>query len=249
METELVFEKWIDGFEGFYSVSSCGIVYSHHKKNDKTEMLGGYTMRSYKHKPPTRQYRTVTLSKNGSSKNYYIHKLVAQAFVNKIEGKDVVNHIDCCKTNNHFTNLEWVTPKENYIHAKENGLLATKNTGLRKKAITNITLNGKISNRHVEFARENPEHVDSLGVPPEILFVKRAKKDDSLIDEWCRIIDIFRLCDSNLSLSGVSKITGLNPSMVSLIRKGTRLAKHREIYEKYSVDDRYLKFYKPYYGS
>lgn len=50
------------------------------------------------------------------------HRAVAEMFVPKVEGKDDVNHIDGDKQNNHYTNLEWVTPGENNIHAIRLGL-------------------------------------------------------------------------------------------------------------------------------
>ena len=64
----------------------------------------------------TKRYQVVLLYKNGIRKKYYVHRLVAEAFCIKKENANQVNHIDSNKTNNHYTNLEWVTSKENINH-------------------------------------------------------------------------------------------------------------------------------------
>lgn len=63
-------------------------------------------------------YVRFDLCENGKRFVIPAHRAVANAFLPKINGKNVVNHIDGCKTNNHVTNLEWCTHKENVIHAK-----------------------------------------------------------------------------------------------------------------------------------
>jgi hypothetical protein len=48
--------------------------------------------------------------------NISIHRVVAYLFVENPLNKPEVNHIDGNKFNNHHTNLEWVTRKENVQH-------------------------------------------------------------------------------------------------------------------------------------
>lgn len=47
-----------------------------------------------------------------------VHRLVAKQYVPNPENKPDVHHIDCDRTNNHYTNLMWVTKKEHLIFHK-----------------------------------------------------------------------------------------------------------------------------------
>lgn len=105
--------KWkkifIDGEETKYSISNIGIV-----RNDKTYKL----MKTNFYK----KYESVNLTINGKGKSYFIHILVAIAFIPNPENKPQVNHKDGNKSNNYDYNLEWVTASENMRHAFDNGL-------------------------------------------------------------------------------------------------------------------------------
>jgi len=58
-------------------------------------------------------YKRVTLSKNGVTKRVFVHRLVAEHYVEGYQEGLVVNHIDGDNQNNHKDNLEWVTMSEN----------------------------------------------------------------------------------------------------------------------------------------
>ena len=66
-----------------------------------------------------RKYRCVYVKENGKQKIYLVHRLVAQAFIPNPENKPQVNHIDGNPSNNKIDNLEWVTARENSVHAYE----------------------------------------------------------------------------------------------------------------------------------
>ena len=67
------------------------------------------------------EYSRVTLLRpNGTNKKYYLHRLVAMMFIKKPRRKNMqVNHKNMNTKNNKTTNLEWVTPSENIMHARK----------------------------------------------------------------------------------------------------------------------------------
>lgn len=67
-------------------------------------------------------YPSVSL---GRAVRRYVHRLVAEAFSPNPLGLPEVNHIDGDKLNASADNLEWVSHRENGLHASRHGLLAT----------------------------------------------------------------------------------------------------------------------------
>ncbi len=105
-------EVWVNvnGFGGKYQISNHGRV----KRIFKTippKLRKGYIWTGY-HK--------INLHKDGNN-YFYIHRLVAEHFIPNPSSKKEVNHKDLNKDNNHVSNLEWVTPSENSLHARKNG--------------------------------------------------------------------------------------------------------------------------------
>ena len=70
-------------------------------------------------------YLRVELHNNKKLKKFFIHRLVAEYYINNPLNKLQVNHKDGNKLNNCVENLEWVTNQENRNHAVRNNL--TKN--------------------------------------------------------------------------------------------------------------------------
>lgn len=74
-------------------------------------------------------YLQVALYKNKKIHHVSVHKIILLCFISQRPSKThVCNHKDGCKTNNSISNLEWVTPSENAIHAIETGLYKIKLT-------------------------------------------------------------------------------------------------------------------------
>jgi hypothetical protein len=114
-------EIWKDivKYEGYYQASNLGRI-----KSVKRYVHRGF-MNDLKTVPEKiRQasldkhgYLTIRLHINGTRKNYFIHRLIAETFLENIEKKPQVNHIDGDRKNCHLSNLEWVTQSENIKHS------------------------------------------------------------------------------------------------------------------------------------
>lgn len=100
-------EQWKDvaGFEGRYSISSAGRVYSHINQKCLKPILTKYGY-----------YRVHLAQGNGAIATVAVHRLVAGAFIPNPENKPTVNHINEIKTDNRIDNLEWATSYEQNVH-------------------------------------------------------------------------------------------------------------------------------------
>lgn len=92
-----------------YQISSYGRV-----KNKET----GHINQHYVHNR-VGYMRAELFDGNGKKKRYFLHRLVASAFVQNSDTKNKiqVNHKDGDRSNNRYDNLEWVSKSENMLHA------------------------------------------------------------------------------------------------------------------------------------
>lgn len=136
--------KDIKGYEGQYAITEEGQVWSYKRKIFLKPCL-------------TRGYLWVGLCKNGITKKFKIHRLVAEAFIPNPENKPEVNHKDENKQNNCVSNLEWMTTKENINYGTRNKRVAVKNS----KPVLCVELN-KIFESQTVAAQELNLHRESI---------------------------------------------------------------------------------------
>jgi hypothetical protein len=109
----------IENYEGLYSIDLDGNIYSW--GNGKSFTSDG-KLKMIKQNLKANGYWQVKLFKDGVRKYFIVHRLVAKTFILNPENKPEVNHIDGNKNNNCAFNLEWVTSRENQLHAFRLGL-------------------------------------------------------------------------------------------------------------------------------
>lgn len=100
-----------------------------------------------------RGYRSITLCKNRTERQIYVHRLVGYHFKKRVPGKYYINHINGIKHDNRAVNIEWVTASENIQHSVDTGL-----------------------------ARFNPARGGRAGKARKVLDTKTGKIFDTIID-------------------------------------------------------------------
>jgi hypothetical protein len=100
--------KDIKGYEKLYAITSCGKVWSYKRK------------KFLSHRLDKDGYPRVTLHKDGKLKTFFIHRLVAMAYIPNPNNLPEVNHKDEIKTHDWVNNLEWCDKKYNANYGTRN---------------------------------------------------------------------------------------------------------------------------------
>ena len=185
----------IEGFPD-YLITSYGRVFS--LKHDKLKEL--------KQRKNNCGYYYVNLWKNGKMFTKTVHRLVAQAFIPNPVNKPQINHIDENKSNNHISNLEWMTAIENTNHGTRNeraGKTISKVTsdGRRKgsnhnnaRAIIGFKING-CDIKYYKYMKESEKDGFS---PNCIRRCCKGKQKQHRNFEWFYADEFFNRRDDNL---------------------------------------------------
>lgn len=148
-------EEWKDvkGYENLYQVSNLGRVRSLGRKR-KNRSYEPIILRLIL---KSTGYYAVSLHKNGVQKQMLVHRLVADAFCEREDWHDVIDHINTDTTDNRAENLRWTTTKGNVnnpISAKRRteavrkiyvGRYGSKHP--KSKAVLQLTLDGEVVKR------------------------------------------------------------------------------------------------------
>jgi hypothetical protein len=121
-------EEWRTMVESpIYEVSSFGNV----RKKGSTTL---HTLRM-------ERYVRTTLYIEKKPFTFLVHRIVANAFIDRIDGKDVIDHIDRNKHNNNISNLRWSTQQENLWNKVYKGY--SRKAGRKKFEVKIRDNNGK----------------------------------------------------------------------------------------------------------
>jgi len=131
MNQNTTVEHWKDikGYEGVYQASNLGRIKSIRSKK---------IMSVKKH---LRGYPQINFSVKGVRKILYVHRIIAETFLENDSNSNTVDHIDENKKNNNASNLQWCSHKENMnlFHSRR----------LRKKRIE----------KHMILSKKDVEHI------------------------------------------------------------------------------------------
>ncbi len=130
--------KDIKGYKGLYAISEDGKVWSYPKHKNSTGGGASHNGIFLKIQPPSiagREYNSIVLRKNGITKQFCQHRLIAETFISNPLNLKEVNHINGIKTDNRIENLEWVSPLQNVKKAWETGLCTPRIGVLNGRAV------------------------------------------------------------------------------------------------------------------
>ena len=152
-------EEWRDikGFEGYYKISNLCRIISLPKKNNvnlfnkhkTTTITREKIIKGSKDKDG---YVVINLKVGTKLRKFKVHRLVAIAFLKEDKARTLINHKNGIKDDNRADNLEWVSSKENAIHA-HSVLFDETHHYYRERLVSQYTLDGVFLKIHKSITR------------------------------------------------------------------------------------------------
>lgn len=174
-------EVWRDikGLEGYYLVSNLGRVRSISRKWSRRDTILKMTNKN--------GYREISLGRKGERKRcYQVHRLVADAFCEKPDGCNEIDHINGIRDDNRPENLRWVTHKQNM------------NNPLTKVVISKSTVGRSLSE----------ETKRKLRVQRQNVAVAQLDEDGNIIAEFFSFNEAERrtgICAANINRTTIGR--------------------------------------------
>ena len=177
----------------------------------------------------------------------HVHRIIAEAFIPNPENKPQVNHINGNKLCNWVGNLEWVTAKENAVHAWATGLTnnsgenqgSSKYTNKQIELVCTLLESGKSYKYISEKTGVSVGTISDIrasggwksismkyNIPPP----EPRKYTDSQIESACKMLE-----DPKLTHEEISSKTGVSINALKDIMKKTS---YRRISDKYHIRKR-----------
>lgn len=213
--------KRIEGVKRQYEVSNLGRVRRYVESTKRFKYL--------KLQKTTKGYLRVMV---GMKNKQFVHRLVATAFISKIDGKQFVNHKDGIKENNFVENLEWVTAIENNIHActvlgitkihpvhvvNEKGEIVNSFDSKKQLNESGYSLKGLIVFEQENFSKQVfDDYIDKKLKRPKTIFHQLLCR--KLTDE--QVLEIRAMSKIGVRDCDISRHIGCNSYSISCIIKG-----------------------------
>lgn len=207
--------KAIKGYEGHYSATRSGDIYSH------------ISERFIKPSLNNSGYLGVCLytKGDGSYDSHLVHRLVAQTFLENPANLPCVNHKDKNRVNNNADNLEWISYSDNNLHSLEG-----VKKGSRRK------YDNDLAHRVCKYIMDGWRPIDiadALGITrntvrlitdgdsyaevrAEYDWINRPPKSASINDET--VLKVCRMLDKGYSYKAIEDSTGVSKKKISNIK-------------------------------
>lgn len=217
-------KRFIQGTDQMYEIYENGDVYSYHSN----KFLKPFIDKD--------GYLRVTITYNKRYRKKFIHRLVAQAFIENPEEYSIINHIDGDKKNNWPENLEWCTHSHNTKHAYRTGL--KKNTKGSESVLSKINKrdlpklredikNGmsyedisekyQISTTLISMIKNGKRYGETIDVVEDKSRKGSANAQSKLVDDDVK--EIFELLKQKKPQTQIAKLYGVDKSLISSIAR------------------------------
>lgn len=159
--------KDVKGYEGLYCAKSDGTIWSCRSKKALRPYVnaGGYL-------------RVNLYDREGRAHHEYVHRLIAESFINNPRRLPEVNHINAHRDDNRAVNLEWCDRRDNVEHALNLGRWSKK-----VAVVASNTVTGEV--REYPFLKYAAR--DLFGAPHRLQWLRMRYGDHFTRGDW----DIF----------------------------------------------------------